>query len=151
MTPWIVRYGIRMGVLLLLMLLVEYVAFLLYRQYGLNRLWWLPVSFGLVALAGYDTVKRLPLVWGALTGAILAATDNLLSWPIGSFVADGELAFPPEADPLLVGTSLLLMSIIGAIVAVSAGLLARDRRRRRSRRSALSKLAYEVDDAPAET
>lgn len=134
--------------ILLVMLLVELAAYVLYREYGVNRLYWVPVNLALVALSGYDTVKRLPLVWGAFIGAILASATNLLSWPTGSLVADGVFRFPPEADPLLVGTSLMIAAIVGAIVGVSAGVFARGRRRKRSRRSALGKLAYGAYDEP---
>ena len=41
-----------MSGILLLMLLAELAAFVLYREYGVNRLYWVPVSFALVALAG---------------------------------------------------------------------------------------------------
>lgn len=145
---WFARFMARMLGILLAMMLVEFAAFLLYRDYGINRLYWVPVSFALVAFAGYDTVKRLPLVWGALVGATLACTANVLSWPTASLVQDGAFRFPPEAEPLLVGTSLLIAAIVGAIVGVVAGLAARNRRRHRSRRSALGKLAYQAYDEP---
>ncbi len=150
MMPWFVRYSIRMGGILAVMLLVELAAFFLERDFGLNRLVWYPVSYGLVALAGYDTVKRLPLVWGALIGAVLAGTASLLSWPTGARVLDGSFAFPPEAEPLLVATALLMAAIIGAIIGVVAGMVARSRRRKRSRRSALAKLAYGAYDEPVD-
>lgn len=137
-----------MTALIVLMMVVEYLSYLLYRELGVTRLYWYPVSYGLVALAGYDTVRRLPLIWGALAGAVLAGVTSVLSWPVGSFVLDGALRFPQEADPLLVGTGVLIAAIVGAIVAVSAGLVARDRRRNRSRRSAMSKLAYSAFDEP---
>ena len=146
--PWFIRLLARMSGILLLMLLVEFAAFVLYREYHVNRLYWVSVSFALVALAGYDTVKRLPLVWGAFIGAILASAANLLSWPTGSLVADGVFRFPPEAEPLLVGTSVMIAAIVGAIVGVGAGMFARGRRRKRSRRSALGKLAYGAYDEP---
>ena len=145
---WFVRFSIRMLGILALMLLVEFASYLLYRERGLARVLWVPVSFALVALAGFDTVKRLPLVWGALIGALLAGATNLLSWPIGSYVLYGQLRVPDEAEPLLMATSLLIAAIVGAIVGVVAGLVARDRRRRRSRRSAISKLAYTAFDEP---
>ena len=145
---WFPRLMVRMGGIQLAMALVEFAAFLLYREQGINRLYWVPLSFALVAFAGYDTVKRLPLVWGAFVGAALAIAANLLSWPTGSLVADGVFRFPPEADPLLVGTSLLIAAIVGAIVGVVAGMAARSRRRQRSRRSALGKLAYQAYDEP---
>jgi hypothetical protein len=142
------RLGIRLFGVLALMLLVELGSFLLYRERGLNRLFWVPLSFGLVAVAGFDTVKRLPLVWGALTGALLAGVTNLLSWLIGAWVMDGRFRLPEEAEPLLVATSLLMAATIGAIIGVAAGAVARGRRRQRSRRSALGKLAYTAFDEP---
>lgn len=147
---WFLRLTLRMAALVVLMLVVEYLSYLLYRQVGVARLFWYPVSCALVALGGYDTVKRLPLVWGALAGAVLAGVTSVLSWPLGSFVLDGVLRFPEEADPLLVATGVLIAAIIGAIVAVAAGMVARDRRRHRSRRSAISKLAYSAFDEPLE-
>ncbi len=143
-----IRFSIRMLGILTLMLLVEFASYLLYRERGVARVLWVPVSFGLVGLAGFDTVRRLPLVWGALIGALLAGVTNILSWPIGSYILDGQLHFPEDAEPLLVATSLLITAIVGAIVGVIAGLVARDRRRRRSRRSAISKLAYTAFDEP---
>ena len=143
---WIARFLTRMSGVLLLMIIVEFASYLLFREYGWNRLMWLPLSLGLVAFAGFDTVKRLPLVWGGVVGATLAGLVNLLEWPTGSFVADGAFEFPPEADPLLVATGLLIAVLVGAIVGVVAGLVARSRRRKRSRRSALGKLAYTAYD-----
>lgn len=143
---WMIRMGGRMSGILALMLFVEFLAFVLYREYGLNRLFALPISFSLVALAGYDTVKRLPLIWGALIGALLAGVDSLISWPIGAYVLEGAFRLPDEADPIIVSASFLLAAIVGAIVAVMAGVIARNRRRHRSRRSALGKLAYTAFD-----
>lgn len=148
MMPWFVRFAARITGVLLVMLLVELIAFWLARDYGINRLFWVPVSFALVAFAGYDTVKRLPLVWGAVVGALLAGSANCVSWMIGSYVMDGEFRMPDEAEPLLLGTSVMMAAIIGGIVAVVAGLVARNRRRQRSRRSALGKLAYSAYDEP---
>lgn len=145
---WFIRFSIRMSGILAAMLLVEVASYLLYREQGLARVLWVPASFALVALAGFDTVKRLPLVWGALVGAVLAGVTNLLSWPIGSLVLDGQLGLPQEAEPLLIATSLLIAAIVGAIVGVVAGLVARNRRRHRSRRTAISKLAYTALDEP---
>jgi hypothetical protein len=144
----IIRLCARIGGVLALMVLVEFLAFLLYREYGTNRLFGVPISFALVALAGYDTVKRLPLVWGAMVGGLLAGAASLISWPIGSYVLSGAFRYPDEADPLIVGTSLLMMAIVGGIIGVVAGLVARNRRRLRSRRSALGKLAYSAFDEP---
>ncbi|MBC7843630.1 MAG: hypothetical protein H7099_15020 [Gemmatimonadaceae bacterium] len=143
---WFIRLTLRMSALVVLMLVVEYLSYLLYREFGVARLFWYPVSCALVALGGYDTVKRLPLVWGALAGAVLAGVTSLVSWPLGSFVLDGALRYPEEADPLIVATGVLIAEIIGAIVAVAAGMVARERRRHRSRRSAISKLAYSAFD-----
>jgi hypothetical protein len=146
MLSWFGRLTLRMIGVLLLMLVVELASFLAYREYGLNRLWWLPLSFGLVAFAGYDTVRRLPLVWGGVIGALLAGIGNVLEWPTGAWVADGRFQFPPEAEPLLIGTSLLIAVVVGAIVGAAAGAVARGRRRIRSRRTAMGKLAYEAYD-----
>ncbi len=155
MTTWIPRLFARLSGVLALMLLVEFAAFIMYREQGLSRLLWVPVSYALVAFGGFDTVKRMPLVWGALVGAVLAGATNVLSWMIGSYVVDGKFAWPDEAQPMLVGTSLLIASIVGAIIGVAAGTFARGRRRKRSRRSALGKLAYgaydEVFDDEEET
>ncbi len=145
---WMLRFVVRMGAVLVLMLVVEFASFFLYQRYGWNRLIWVPLIFALVAFAGYDTVKRLPLVWGGVVGAALAGIVNLLEWPTGALVADGVFAYPPEADPLLVATSLVIALIVGAIVGVVAGLLARSRRRHRARRSAIGKLAYTAYDEP---
>ena len=140
-----------MSGLLLLMLLVEFIAFALYRDAGVSRLPWVPVSVGLAALGGYDTVKRMPLVWGALAGALLAGITNLLSWVIGAVVLQGELALPDEAEPLLVASSLLIAAIVGAIAGVVAGMLARAHRRHRSRRAATRQLAHTASDEPIES
>ncbi|HYW49315.1 MAG TPA: hypothetical protein VE861_01845 [Gemmatimonadaceae bacterium] len=150
MTPWVARFSLRMFGILLGMLLTELLSYWLAFEYGVNRLVWVPLSFALVALAGYETVRRLPLVWGALIGGVLAGITNLLSWLIGSLVQNGRLAFPDEAPPLLLVTSLLMTTIIGSIVGVVSGMVARGRRRHRARRSAIKKLAYTAyDDATA--
>ena len=148
MTPWLLRYTIRMAGILASMLLVEYLAYYMARAGGVNRVLWVAPSFALVALAGYDTVKRLPLVWGALVGGFLAGVANLISWQIGAFVLEGRFRMPAEAEPLLVLTSLLIALIVGAIVGGVAGIVARGRRRKRSRRSALNTLAYSAFDEP---
>lgn len=147
---WFLRLCARIFGFLALMVLVEFVAFLLYREYGVNRLFAVPISFALVALAGYDTVRRLPLIWGALVGALVAGATNLMSWPVGSYVLSGVFGYPDEADPLIVSTSLLLAAVVGAIVGAMAGVVARNRRRLRSRRSALDKLAYTAFDEPGD-
>jgi hypothetical protein len=151
MTSWILRLSARATVVLTLMLLVEFAAFVMYRESGVNRLYWVPVSFALVGYAGFDTVSRLPLIWGAFIGGVLAGITNVLSWMIGSLVNDGKFVMPAEAEPLLVGTSLVMALIIGAIVGGAAGTMARGRRRKRSRRSALGKLAYGAFDEPDES
>jgi hypothetical protein len=148
---WILRFVVRMSAVLILMIVVESASFVLYRQFGWNRLLWVPLNFGLVAFAAFDTVKRLPLVWGGVVGAVLSGIVNLLEWPTGALVADGRFEFPPEADPLLVATGLLIAVIVGAIVGVVAGIAARRRRRQRARRSALGKLAYTAYDDPLTT
>jgi len=145
---WAARFLARNVGLLLLMLLVEFAAFMVYREAGFNRLFWLPLSVGLVALGGYDTVTRMPLVWGALVGALLAGTTNMLSWFIGAFVMQGTFALPDEAEPILVVSSLIINATVGGIVGTAAGIFARGRRRHRARRSAIRKLAYTTFDEP---
>lgn len=149
MTPWVARYLLRMFAIYGLMLVVELLSYWLRRQFGLSRLIWVPVSFALVAYAGYETVRRLPLVWGAVSGATLAGAANVVSWLLGSWDGGSGLRFPDEAPPLLIVTSLLTAAIIGAIVGVAAGFAARGRRRHRARRSAIGKLAYTAYDEPA--
>jgi hypothetical protein len=146
--PWMARFSGKMAGVLALMVLVEFAAYLMYREMGVNRLLWIPVSFGLVAFAGFDTVRRLPLVWGAFVGGLLAALTNLLSWPIGAFVAEGQFRWPDEAEPMLVATSVLIAAVFGVITGFVAGNAARARRRQRQRRSALGKLAYSAFDEP---
>ena len=147
MMPWFFRYMARMAGYVAAMLLVVWIGFVLYRR-GIDRVYWVPVNFGIVALAGYDTVKRLPLVWGALVGGLLAGIVDLCTWPLGSLAGQGMFVMPPEADPLLVITSLLIAVIVGAVVGGIAGVTARNRRRKRSRRSAVRKLAYSAFDEP---
>ena len=147
---WFIRLSGRMTGILALMVLVEFLAFVLYREYGVNRLFGVPISFALVTLAGYDTVKRLPLIWGTLAGAVLASVANVISWPIGSYVLEGAFRYPDEADPMIVGISMLLAGVVGAIIGALGGIVARNRRRDRSRRSALGKLAYTAFDEPNE-
>jgi hypothetical protein len=141
MMPWFFRYIARMAGYLAAMLLVVWIGFVLYRQSGIDRVYWVPVNFGIVAVAGYDTVKRLPLVWGALVGGLVAGIVDLCTWPLGTLVGQGRLAMPPEADP-----SLLVAVIVGAVVGGVAGMTARSRRRKRSRRSALRRLQYSAFD-----
>ncbi len=148
MTPWLLRYSMRMLGLLGAMLVIEYVAYLLARESGVSRIYWVAPSFGIVALAGYDTVTRLPLIWGALVGGALAATVNVISWAVGALVLEGRFHFPDDAEPVLVLTSLLIALIVGAIVGGVAGAFARTRRRKRQRRSALNSLAYTAFDEP---
>ncbi len=146
MIPWFVRFSVRILGILVLMLSIEIAAFYLERDQGVSRLFWVPLSYAMVALAGYDTVKRLPLIWGTLVGALLAGATNVLSWLAGGFVHDGRVGFPPEADPMLVATAGLLGAVVGGIIGAVAGLVARGRRRQRSRRSALGKLGYAAFD-----
>ncbi len=146
MIPWFVRFSARLLGILALMLGIEIVAFFLERDQGFSRLVWVPVSYAMVALAGYQTVKRLPLVWGTLAGSLLAGTTSVLSWLAGGYVLDGRVGFPPEADPMLVATGGLLGAVVGGIIASVAGLIARGRRRKRSRRSALGTLGYAAFD-----
>ncbi len=146
MIPWFIRFSGRLLGILLLMLCIEIVAFYLERDQGISRLYWVPVSFAMVALAGYQTVQRLPLIWGTLAGVLLAGTTNVLSWIAGGFVNDGRVGFPPEADPMLVATGGLLGAVVGGIIGTFSGLVARGRRRKRSRRSALGTLGYAAFD-----
>ncbi|MES3034266.1 MAG: hypothetical protein V4813_09740 [Gemmatimonadota bacterium] len=149
MTLWIARYGVRMLAIVLAMLLVEFAAFFFAIEHDVNRLYWVPVSYALVAYAGYDTVSRMPLLWGLVMSGAIAGIVNSASWLIGSFVAEGRFRMPAEAEPLLVATSLLMASLIGAIIGGAAGVIARARRRQRARRSAIRKLAYTaMDEAP---
>lgn len=145
---WVAPFLARILGVQLAMLLVEFAAFVVYREAGINRLLWLPLSLALVAFGGFDTVKRLPLVWGALVGAVLAGVANMLSWWIGSFVMQGTFALPDEADPVLVASSLTIAVMVGGLIGVGAGMVARSRRRQRSRRSAIKKLAYTAFDEP---
>ncbi len=146
MTLWATRFGLRISAVLGAMLLVEFVSYFVARESGWNRLYWVPVSFLLVAYAGYDTVRRLPLIWGVVIGSVLAGTVSMVSLLIGSYVIDGQFGLPAEAEPLLLATTLLLSSLLGGIIGGSAGVVARSRRRHRARRSAIRKLAYTAMD-----
>lgn len=146
MTLWIARYGVRMLAVLLVMLLVEFASYFFALESGVNRLFWVPVSFGLVAYAGYDTVRRLPLIWGVIVGAVLAGLTSMVSLLIGTYVVDGHFRMPGEAEPLLLFTTLLMTSLIGAIIGGAVGVVARGRRRHRARRTAIRKLAYTAMD-----
>ncbi len=146
MIPSFVRFAGRLLGILLLMQCVEVAAFFLDREEGVSRLYWVPLSYALVAWAGYETVKRFPLIWGTLVGVLLAGATNVLSWLAGGFVYDGRLGFPPEADPMLVATGGLLGAVVGGIIGTGAGLIARRRRRVRSRHEALGKLGHETFD-----
>jgi len=150
MIPWFIRFSARLLGILVFMLCIEIAAFYLERDQGISRLFWVPVSYAMVALAGYQTVQRLPLIWGALAGVLLAGTTNVLSWIAGGFVHDGRVAFPPEADPMLVATGGLLGAVLGGIIGTVAGLVARGRRRQRSRRSAMDKLGLSAFDERGE-
>ena len=149
MTLWVARYGVRMLSILLAMLLVEFAAFFFAHENNINRLLWVPVNYLLVAYAGYDTVRRMPLLWGVVVSGAMAGIVNSVSWLIGSFVVEGRFRMPAEAEPLLFATSLLMASVIGAIIGGAAGVIARTRRRQRARRSAIRKLSYTaMDDVP---
>lgn len=150
MTLWIARHGTRMVAVFLAMLLVEFGSYFFAFESGVNRMWWVPVSFGLVAYAGYDTVRRMPLLWGVVVGAVLAGLASIVSLFIGTYASEGQLRLPVEADPLLLFTTLLMTSLIGAIVAGAAGVVARARRRQRARRTAIRKLAYTAMDEPSD-
>jgi hypothetical protein len=150
MTLWATRFGLRMSAILGTMLLVEFASYFFATESGWNRLYWVPVSFLLVAYAGYDTVRRLPLIWGVVVGVVLAGTVSMVSLLIGSYVIDGQFRLPAEAEPLLLATTLLLSSLLGGFIGGAAGVVARSRRRQRARRSAIRKLAYTAMDDPAE-
>ncbi len=152
MTLWVARYGVRMLSVMLAMLLVEFAAFFFAQEYAVNRILWVPVSYALVAYAGYDTVRRMPLLWGIVVSGTLAGIVNSVSWLIGSFVVEGRFRLPAEAEPLIFATSLLMATLIGAIIGGAAGFIARLRRRQRSRRSAIRKLSYTaLDESPTAT
>jgi hypothetical protein len=142
----ILRLLARSLFMLALLALIEFGAFLCYREFGWNRLYWVPASLAVIAFAGYDTVRRMPIIWGATVSGLLAGTTSVLSWMIAEWVMNGSFHMPPEAEPPLVGTTFLVMSIVGGIVGATAGTFARGRRRKRSRRSALGKLAYTAFD-----
>jgi len=146
MTLGATRFGLRMSAILGAMLLVEFASYFFASESGWNRVYWVPVSFLLVAYAGYDTVRRLPLVWGVVIGTVLSGTVSMVSLPIGSFVINGQFRLPAEAEPLLLTTTLLLSSLLGGITGGAAGVVARSRRRQRARRSAIRKLAYTAMD-----
>lgn len=146
MTLWIARFGTRMLIILLAMVLVEFASFFFVIEHGLNRLYWVPVSFLLVAYGGYDTVRRMPLIWGVIVGAVLAGSTSMLSLMVGTLVLEGRFRMPAEVDPLLLFTTLLMTSLLGAIVGGAAGVVARSRRRDRARRSAIQKLSYMATD-----
>lgn len=150
MMPWFMRYSAQMTGLQLLMLLLEFASFIFAREQGVNRFYWLPLSLVVVAVAGYITVRRMPLMWGGVAGAVLYAITSVLSWPIGEYVIEGKLGYPQEAEPVLVLTTMLLMAIVGAIFGVAAGAVARSRRRQRVRRAAMNKLAFGSFVAPGE-
>jgi gas vesicle protein len=151
MTLWIARFGMRMLMVLLVMLLVEFASFVFAIEYELNRLYWVPVSFLLVAYGGYDTVRRMPLIWGVIVGAVLAGSTSMLSLMVGSLVLEGRFRMPADVDPLLLFTTLLMTSVLGAIVGGAAGVLARARRRERARRSAIQKLSPVATDEQSNT
>jgi hypothetical protein len=146
MTLWIARYGVRMLAVLLAMLLVEFASYFFALEHGINRMLWVPVSFGLVAYAGYDTVRRMPLIWGVVVGGAMAGATSMVSLLIGSYVSDGALHLPAEAEPLLLVTTLMMTSIIGAILGGAVGVVARSRRRDRARRTAIRSIAYMATD-----
>ena len=140
--PWFVRFSAQMTGVLVVMVLVEFASFVFAREQGINRMYWVPLSLMAVAFSGYVTVRRLPLVWGGIVGAILAGLTTLFSWPLGSFVNDGRLSWPAEAEPVLVLSVMAIYAIFGAIIGVAAGMIARSKRRQRVRRAAMSKLAF---------
>jgi hypothetical protein len=146
----ILRLLTRAAIILAIMVMVEFAAFLFNRELGINRLYWVPVSLGLIAFAGYDTVRRMPMIWGATISGLLAGFTSVISWMVAEYVLHGSFSMPAEAEPPLVGTTFLVMAIVGGIVGVSAGTFARSRRRKRSRRSALGKLAYTAFDEDGE-
>ena len=146
MTLEAARLGLRMSAILGAMLLVEFASYFFASESGWNRVYWVPVSFLLVAYAGYDTVRRLPLLWGVVIGVVLAGTVSMISLLLGSYVMDGQFRLPAEAEPLLLATTLLLSSLLGGIIGGAAGVVARSRRRHRARRSASRKLAYTAMD-----
>jgi len=151
MILWVARYAARILAVGLAMLAVEFASFFFMRESGMNRLYWVPVSFALVAYGGYDTVRRMPLIWGVVVGAMLAGVTSLLSLVIGAFLMEGQLRIPAEVDPVLLFTTLLMTSLIGAIVGGVAGVVARSRRRDRARRTAIRKLSYmPTEDADEE-
>ena len=98
MMPWFFRYFSRMLGVLAAMLFVEYITFVISREMGISRFFFLPISLGLVAFAGYDTVARLPLLWGSVIGGILYGITSVLSWEIGNYVLQGRWQLPDEAN-----------------------------------------------------
>lgn len=144
--PGLFRYVLRMLGIFAGMLAVEFVTFLIARQWGISRYLFLPLSLGLVAFAGYDTVSRLPLIWGGVVGGLLYSLTSVFSWEIGNFVLQGRWELPAEAEPLLVLLTFALTGLIGAVLGTLAGMVARSRRRNRQRRSAVQKLAYSAFD-----
>jgi gas vesicle protein len=91
------------------------------------------------------------LIWGVIVGAVLAGSTSMLSLMVGSLVLEGRFRMPADVDPLLLFTTLLMTSVLGAIVGGAAGVLARARRRERARRSAIQKLSPVATDEQSNT
>lgn len=138
MLPWSIRLtGVLVAVLGAL-LAVEVAAALVERRVPGSSLWWLPLSLGLLVWLGWYIVRRIPLAWGVLAGAILYGATCLLAFPVKHRLAGGPLAWPRDADALLVFTALVIQVLIGAAAGFAGGMLAHRRRRRRQRADALA-------------
>jgi hypothetical protein len=141
------RLSVKLAGLFVVLLLVEFASYMATSNQPAMRVVFAPVFFAIIGVAAFITVKRVPLVWGASVAAAMGGILSLLTYPIGNLATRGSFAWPGE-DPLVVATGFTVTTTFSALVGFAAGMFARTRRRKRSRRSAMSKLVYAAYDEP---
>jgi hypothetical protein len=141
------RLSVKLAGFFALLVLVEFASYMATSAQPTLRVLFAPVFFAIIGIAAFVTVKRVPLLWGAVVAGCMGGVMALLTYPIGNLAMRGSFAWPGE-DPLVVATGFTVTATFATLVGIGAGFLARNRRRSRSRRTAMGRLVYAAYDEP---
>ena len=141
MLPWSVRLVATLVLAFALLLGLEVAAAVVQARAGIAGLWFLPLSLGVCVAVGWYVVRRMPLAWGVLAGAVLYGLVSFAAFPLRYWLAYGSLAWPRDSDILIVGAAVVVQLLEGALAGFAGGWIARRRRRRRQHAEASAVLA----------